>query len=56
VTATGREADEVEVRVERGLVFAVMSGRWTLAAVARRSALSSLMLYDMRAVLGEVGA
>jgi hypothetical protein len=35
-------------------VFASRTPRWTLAVVARRAALSSLMLWDLRAVLGEL--
>ena len=52
----GERPDEVEAQVERGSVYAVRGERFTLAAVARRSALSSLMLYDMRSVLARVGA
>ena len=37
-----------------GAVFASRTPRWTLAVVARRAALSSLMLWDLRAVLGEL--
>jgi hypothetical protein len=44
--------EQVEVQVPGGAVFASRTPRWTLAAVARRGALSSLMLYDLRAVLG----
>jgi predicted regulator of Ras-like GTPase activity (Roadblock/LC7/MglB family) len=47
-------AEQVEVQVARGAVFASRTPRWTLAVVARRGALSSLMLYDLRAVLGEL--
>jgi hypothetical protein len=47
-------AEQVEVQVEGGAVFASRTPRWTLAVVARRSALSSLMLYDLRAVLAEL--
>ena len=46
--------EQVEVQIPGGAVFASRTPRWTLAAVARRSALSSLMLYDLRAVLGEL--
>ena len=46
--------EQVEVQVPGGAVFASRTPRWTLAAVARRGALSSLMLYDLRAVLGEL--
>jgi hypothetical protein len=42
---------ELEAQVEGGAVFVVRRPKWTLAAVARRSALSSLMLYDVRSVL-----
>jgi predicted regulator of Ras-like GTPase activity (Roadblock/LC7/MglB family) len=47
-------AEQVEVQVAGGAVFASRTPRWTLAVVARRGALSSLMLYDLRAVLGEL--
>jgi len=47
-------AEQVEVQVQGGAVFASRTPRWTLAVVARRGALSSLMLYDLRAVLGEL--
>ena len=46
--------EQVEVQVPGGAVFASRTPRWTLAAVAKRGALSSLMLYDLRMVLGEL--
>jgi hypothetical protein len=46
--------EQVEVQVPGGAVFASRTPRWTLAAVAKRGALSSLMLYDLRALLGEL--
>jgi predicted regulator of Ras-like GTPase activity (Roadblock/LC7/MglB family) len=46
--------EQVEVQTPGGTVFASRTPRWTLAAVTRRGALSSLMLYDLRAVLGEL--
>jgi predicted regulator of Ras-like GTPase activity (Roadblock/LC7/MglB family) len=46
--------EQVEVQVPGGAVFASRTPRWTLAAVAKKGALSSLMLYDLRAVLGEL--
>ena len=46
--------EQVEAQVEGGAVYASRTPRWTLAVVARRAALSSLMLYDLRAVLGEL--
>jgi hypothetical protein len=46
--------EQVEVQIPGGAVFASRTPRWTLAVVARRAALSSLMLWDLRAVLGEL--
>jgi predicted regulator of Ras-like GTPase activity (Roadblock/LC7/MglB family) len=46
--------EQVEVQVPGGAVFASRTPRWTLAAVAKRGALTSLMLHDLRAVLGEL--
>ena len=40
--------------MDNGTVFASRTPQWTLAVVARRTALSSLMLMDLRAVLGEL--
>src|ERR671914_2309263 len=50
----GEPAEQVEAQVQRGSVFASRTPRWTLAVVARRTALSSLMLMDLRAVLAEL--
>jgi hypothetical protein len=50
----GGPPEQVEVQVDGGTVFASRTPRWTLAVVARRTALSSLMLMDLRAVLGEL--
>jgi predicted regulator of Ras-like GTPase activity (Roadblock/LC7/MglB family) len=47
-------AEQVEVQVPGGAVFASRTPRWTLVAVAKRGALASLMLYDLRAVLREL--
>jgi predicted regulator of Ras-like GTPase activity (Roadblock/LC7/MglB family) len=46
--------EQVEVQIPGGAVFASRTPRWTLAAVAKRGALSSLVLYDLHAVLGEL--
>jgi predicted regulator of Ras-like GTPase activity (Roadblock/LC7/MglB family) len=46
--------EQVEVQVEGGSVYASRTPHWTLAVVARRSALSSLMLLDLRSVLAEL--
>ena len=43
--------EQVEVQVPGGAVFASRTPRWTLAAVAKRGALSSLVLYDLKATL-----
>jgi hypothetical protein len=50
----GGPPEQVEIQVDRGTVYASRTPRWTLAVVARRTALSSLMLMDLRAVLGEL--
>jgi predicted regulator of Ras-like GTPase activity (Roadblock/LC7/MglB family) len=47
-------AEQIEVQISGGAAYASRTPRWTLAVVARRGALSSLMLYDLRAVLGEL--
>jgi hypothetical protein len=52
--ADGQPAQQVEAQVPSGAVFASRTPRWMLAAVARRSALSSLMLFDLKALLGEL--
>jgi hypothetical protein len=46
--------EQLEVQIPGGAVFASRTPRWTLVAVARRGALSSLLLYDLHAVLGEL--
>jgi hypothetical protein len=48
--------EQVEAQVDRGAVYLVRRKDWTIAAVARRQALSSLMFYDLRAVLSELDA
>jgi hypothetical protein len=50
----GGPPEQVEAQVEGGTVYASRTPRWTLAVVGRRGALSSLMLMDLRAVLGEL--
>jgi hypothetical protein len=49
--AGGEPPEQLEVQVEAGTVFAARDPGHLLAAVTRRSALSSLMFYDMRALL-----
>jgi predicted regulator of Ras-like GTPase activity (Roadblock/LC7/MglB family) len=46
---------QVEVTTPRGAVFCVRDERWTLAAVTGRFALPSLVFYDLRHVLGDLG-
>ncbi len=50
----GGPPEQVEAQVDGGTVFASRTPSWTLAVVARRTALSSLMLMDLRAVIGEL--
>ena len=49
--AAGGPPEQVEAHVDGGSVYVVRHGGYTLAAVAPRTALSSLMFYDARAVL-----
>jgi hypothetical protein len=48
---SGDPPEEVEAQVVGGAVFLIRREAHSLAIVARRSALSSLMFYDARAVL-----
>src|SRR5918994_5901931 len=50
----GGPPEQVEAQVDGGAVYASRTPRWTLAVVGRRAALSSLMLMDLRGVLGEL--
>ena len=52
--APGEDPEQLEAQVEGGAVYLVRRPDWTIALVARRKALSSLMFYDMRAVLAEL--
>jgi len=45
---------QVEVSTGAGIVFALRGERWTLAVVAGRFALSSLVFFDMRCALEEL--
>jgi hypothetical protein len=49
-------AAQVEVTTLRGAVFCVRDDNWTLGVVAGRFALPSLMFYDLRHVLDDLGA
>jgi hypothetical protein len=48
------DAVEIEVATGRGTVYAARSGRRSIAVVATRSALSSVMLYDLRMTLRDL--
>ena len=52
--ADDRVVTQVEVSTGDGAVYAVRDERWTLAVVTGRFALSSLMFYDLRAVLADL--
>jgi hypothetical protein len=57
--ADGEGAAELEVSTPAGSVFVVAAGGWSAAVVAARFTLSSLMRYDLRRTLldlGEAGA
>jgi hypothetical protein len=47
---------QIEVSTGAGSVFAVRTTRWIIAVVTGRFALSSLMFYDLRAVLADLEA
>jgi predicted regulator of Ras-like GTPase activity (Roadblock/LC7/MglB family) len=49
------EVAQVEITTQDGAVFAVRAEGWTIAVVAGRFALPSLMFYDLRAVLSDLG-
>jgi hypothetical protein len=49
------EVTQLEATVPDGAVFAVRAEGWTIAVVAGRFALPSLMFYDLRAVLSDLG-
>jgi hypothetical protein len=46
---------QVEVVTTEGSVFAVRGDSWTVAVVAGRQPLASLMFYDLRNVVRELG-
>ena len=47
-------AAQLEVTTQRGAVYCVREGGWTLAVVTGRFALPSLVFYDLRHVLGDL--
>src|SRR4051794_27544882 len=47
--------DQLEVTTGEGSVFAVRGGDWSVGVVAGRKPLSSLMFYDLRNVVSDLG-
>ena len=52
--ADSQVVTQIEVSTGAGAVFAVRDERWTIGVVTGRFALSSLMFYDLRSVLGDL--
>jgi hypothetical protein len=52
---TGDGVDQVEVVIGSGSVFAVRGEEWTVSVVAGRQPLASLMFYDLRNVVRDLG-
>ena len=50
-----RAGTQVEVSTGAGIVYGLKNESWTLAVVAGRFALSSLVFFDMRRALEEIG-
>ena len=53
--APGTGIDQLEVTTAEGSVFAVRGRDWTVGVVAGRKPLASLMFYDLRNVVSELG-
>jgi predicted regulator of Ras-like GTPase activity (Roadblock/LC7/MglB family) len=53
--APGTGVDQLEVTTAEGSVFAVRGRDWTVGVVAGRKPLASLMFYDLRNVVSELG-
>jgi predicted regulator of Ras-like GTPase activity (Roadblock/LC7/MglB family) len=51
----GSGADQLEVTTSEGSVFAVRGRDWTVGVVAGRKPLASLMFYDLRNVVSDLG-
>jgi hypothetical protein len=52
--ADDQPVTQVEVSTGDGAVYAVRDDQWTVGVVTGRFALSSLMFYDLRRVLGDL--
>jgi hypothetical protein len=53
-SADSEPVTQIEVSTGDGAVFAVRDEQWTIGVVTGRFALSSLMFYDLRGVLGDL--
>jgi predicted regulator of Ras-like GTPase activity (Roadblock/LC7/MglB family) len=53
--APGKGVDQLEIQTADGSVFAVRGSDWTVAVVAGRKPLASLMFYDLRNVVSDLG-
>ena len=53
-SADSQVVTQVEVSTGEGAVYAVRDERWAVGVVTGRFALSSLMFYDLRGVLGDL--
>ena len=49
------DVGQVEIATGSGTVFALRNDRWSIAVVANRTALASLMFFDLRHVLEDLG-
>src|SRR3954449_2437002 len=54
--APGTGVDQLEVTTAEGSVFAVRGSDWTVGVGAGRKPLASLMFYDLRNVVSELGS
>ena len=53
--ASDTGVDQIEVTTSEGSVFAVRGSSWTVGVVAGLKPLSSLMFYDLRGVVSDLG-
>jgi hypothetical protein len=53
--AAGEPVPQLEVSTGAAAVYGVREGGWTLVVVTGRFALSSVMFYDLRSVLSDLG-
>ena len=53
--AAGEPVPQLEVSLAEGAVYGVREGGWTLVVVTGRFALSSVMFYDLRNVVADLG-